>query len=266
MLVNVALVQHASGRALDLDLTLHLFRRRPDFVCFPEYWAGSAEPDSQPLLLEAQPQLDLAMQRLSSLLSCVVIGGSRLLTSGGRLLNAAPIYDSGSKVGDYAKAHPTERERARGVQPGPGPGIFSLGGVTLGVAICADSLAEGYFARYAAYGVDLLFVPNASPLRPGEPAAAKFARDQEIFVRGAREAGAFVIKVCSVGRLFGGALQGRSLVAAPWGVLHRVAPEAEDRPQVLSVTLSLAELREVRQGLGAGPPSDQRTGPTPASG
>lgn len=251
MLVNVALVQHQAGQLVNLDLSLHLLRKRPDFVCFPEYWGASSAPDSQRELLARRPHLDLSLQRLSSMLSCVVVGGSRLVDSGGSLFNATPVFDSGHKVGEYAKAHPTENERRRGVAAGPGPGVFQLGGVKLGVAICADSLAPGYFRRYADADIDLLFVPNASPHRPGESAAAKFERDQSIFVQGARDAGAYVIKVCSVGKIFGGALQGRSLVAAPWGVLHRVAPEEEDRPQVLAVTLSLLELREFKQRLRA---------------
>lgn len=252
MLVNVALVQHQAGRDLDIDLGLHLLRKRPDFVCFPEYWGAGPDPGAHAALLAAQPRLDARMQRLSSLLSCVVIGGSRLIASGGETFNAAPVFDSGRKVGEYAKVHPTENERRRGITPGPGPGTYRLGGVNVGVAICADSLASGYFKSYAAFGVDLLFVPNASPLRPGESHEEKYERDQSIFVQGARDAGAYVVKVCSVGRIFGGALQGRSLVAAPWGVLHRVEPEAETLPQVLSVTLSLSELREFRQRLPAG--------------
>jgi predicted amidohydrolase len=246
MLVNVALVQHRAGSDIGLDLKLHLLRKRPDFVCFPEYWAAGPLPDTQPALLAAQPTLDGHMQRLSKLLSCVVVGGTRLVAQGSRVFNAAPVFDSGRPLGQYAKAHPTEHERRRGIDAGPGPGVFRLGAVVIGVAICADSLQPGYFREYAAAGVDLLFVPNASPLRPGEAASEKFRRDQDIFVQGARECGAYVVKVCSVGRIFGGALQGRSLVAAPWGVLHRVAPEEEDRPQVIAVTLSLAELREFR--------------------
>lgn len=269
MLVNVALVQHSAGRDLDLDLTLHLLRKRPDFVCFPEYWAADPDPDTQARLLARQREIDQRMQRLSSLLACVVIGGSRLVASGDEIFNAAPIFDSGRVVGDYAKVHPTAGERARGVRPGPGPGIYRLGGINVGVAICADSLAPGYFRRYANFGVDLLFVPNASPLRAGESTAEKFARDQNIFVHGARESGAYVIKVCSVGSIFGVKLQGRSLVAAPWGVLHRVAPESEDRPQVLVVTLSMVELKEFRarmHPLPSPPSAAQRTGPTDLTG
>jgi len=251
VLVNVALVQHRAGSHINLDLRLHLLRKRPDFVCFPEYWHASAAPSQHDELLAAQPELDLQMQKLSLLLSCVVVGGTRLVSQADRVYNAAPIFDSGRFLGQYCKAHPTENELRQGITAGPGPGIFQLGPLTIGVAICADSLQAGYFGAYAPFGVDLLFVPNASPLRPGEPVSEKYRRDREIFVHGASEAGAYVIKVCSVGTIFGRPLQGRSLVAAPWGVLHRAAPEEEDRPQVIAVTLSISELREFRDRIAS---------------
>jgi predicted amidohydrolase len=249
MLVNVALVQHRAGESLSLDLKLHLLRKRPDFVCFPEYWGALSDASAFETLLARRLELDQQMQGLSKLLSCVVVGGTRLVKDDGCVYNSAPVFDSGRFLGDYAKAYPTANERKRGIAPGPGPGVWRLNGLTIGVAICADSLEPGYFAKYGLEGTDLLFVPNASPLRPGEPVADKLCRDADIFVQGARAAGAYVIKVCSVGAIFGGALQGRSLVAAPWDVLYRVAPEAEDRPQVIAATLSIAELREFRAQL-----------------
>jgi hypothetical protein len=50
-----------------------------------------------------------------------------------------------------------------------------------------------------------------------------------------------------VGSLFGRPLQGRSLVAAPWGLLSRVQTYDENRPRFLSVTLDVGELREFRR-------------------
>lgn len=246
MLVNVALVQHRAESGLGLDLKLHLLRKKPDFVCFPEYWDGGALPSDFAAFAARQPELDRQMQKLSQLLACVVIGGTRLVRESGRLFNAAPVFESGRLLGEYRKMHLTARERDRGIFPGTGPGVWRLGALTIGVAVCADSLEPGYFGEYGREGVDLLFVPNASPFRQGESTEEKFRRDQDIFVAGARQAGAYVIKTCSVGTLFGSALQGRSLVAAPWDVLHRVEPDAEDRPQVISVTLSVTELREFR--------------------
>lgn len=250
MLVNVALVQHPAGTDVSLDLKLHLLRKRPDFVCFPEYWGALSDSDAEESLLARRSNLDRQMQKLSQQLACVVVGGTRLVQAEGRLFNSAPVFDSGRLLGEYAKAHPTLHERRRGIEAGPGPGVWKVGSLTIGVAICADSLEPDYFRQYGLQGVDLLFVPNASPFRPGESTQDKFRRDQDIFVHGALESGAYVIKVCSVGAIFGGALQGRSLVAAPWDVLYRVTPEAEDRPQVIAVTLSISELREFRGRLG----------------
>jgi len=46
--------------------------------------------------------------------------------------------------------------------------------------------------------------------------------------------------------LWGGYLQGRSLVAAPWGILTRIPPYDENKRRILSFTLDIAELREFR--------------------
>ena len=136
---------------------------------------------------------------------------------------------------------------------GDHPGIFQVGPLRVGIAVCADCLHPDYFFRYAEGNVDLLFVPNASPWREGEAVRDKYRRDQEIFVDGAARSGAYVIKVCGTGTIYGHRLQGRSLIAAPWGVMHRVPPEEEDRAQVICATLSLQELREFRQQFQAQP-------------
>jgi predicted amidohydrolase len=150
-------------------------------------------------------------------------------------------------MGDYRKQFPTRREQERGIVPGDGPGVWTVGPVRIGVAICADCLYPETFAAYAAEQIDILFVPNASPYKPDESVQDKFGRDERIFVDGAKRAGAYLVKTCGVGTLFGGRLQGRSLVAAPWGVINRVPPEEEDRAQVITANLSLDELHEFRR-------------------
>ena len=97
-----------------------------------------------------------------------------------------------------------------------------------------------------ALDTDIVFIPTTSPLRPMETITDKFTRDKMIFVDGAREAGSFLVKCCAVGRLWGGDLQGRSLVAAPWGIITRVPPTEEARRRILSITLDITELREFR--------------------
>jgi predicted amidohydrolase len=255
MLVKVALVQHKIGDPVGLDLKLRLFRDRPDLVCFPEYWGAlAAMKGPEELAPKASAQL-ATMSRLSRELGCVVIGGTVVVRAASGLHNLAPLFDAGTRMGDYVKCHPTLRERARGIVPGALWPVWDLGFARIAVAICADCLHPETFVRMAQHKVDLLFVPNASPLRQGETPEEKFGRDESIFVAGARRAGAYVVKVCGVGSLFGGRLQGRSLVAAPWGILNRVPPSEEDRPRVVTADLSIDELREFRAHFKAYEPA-----------
>jgi omega-amidase len=251
MLVNIALVQHRVGDPVSLDLKLHLFRNQPDFVCFPEYWGATRSDKGLQDLAVRAAHLEAEMAKLSTELGCTVVGGTSVHEADGALYNTASLYHQGRLLGQYRKVHPTENELRRGIKAGERPGIWQIGGITVGIAICADCLKPDYFTLYRAGDVDLLFVPNASPHRPGESVAAKHTRDKDIFVQGAARSGAYVTKVCGTGTLFGGLLQGRSLVAAPWGILHRVPADQEDRAQVISTTLSIQELREFRARMPA---------------
>ena len=247
MLIKIALVQHRIGEPVGLDLRLHLFRKQPDFVCFPEYWGAAAPLRDQRALAQEEAFGRGVMARLSGDLSCTVIGGTVVSSgNGGRLYNEAPVSRKGLPLGSYRKMHPTARERESGIEPGDRASTFEVEGLRVGVAICADCLEAATFDRYREEAVDLIFVPNASPHRPGETVQEKHRRDQDIFVRGAVRSGAYIIKVCGVGSLFGSRLQGRSLVAAPWGIIHQVPPEEEHRAQVITVNLSTDELHEFR--------------------
>ena len=52
----------------------------------------------------------------------------------------------------------------------------------------------------------------------------------------------YIVKVCGIGRIFGKRLQGRSLVAAPWGVLTRVSPREEQSKHILNVELDMEKI------------------------
>jgi len=92
-----------------------------------------------------------------------------------------------------------------------------------------------------------VFIPTTSPYRPEDSLSQKHDRDQKYFVAGAEVAGAYVVKTCGAGSIFGHRLQGRSLIAAPWGVVNRVEPLDEDSVRILTETLDIAELREFRR-------------------
>ena len=64
-------------------------------------------------------------------------------------------------------------------------------------------------------------------------------RDREIFLRGAREAGAPIVKAGGTGRLFGRPLQGRSLVATPAEIVFRTPFDEEREPRSWIVDVPL---------------------------
>ena len=160
--------------------------------------------------------------------------------------NTSFIYKKGKNIGHYRKSFPTENEQRHKITPGEGFSLFNVDGLRISILICADALHPDSFRRLFESKPDIIFVPTTSPYKPHETIRDKFTRDQKIFVDGARRAGSYIIKCCAVGVLWGGMLQGRSLAAAPWGVLSRSAPDEENKKRILSIILDIAELREYR--------------------
>jgi predicted amidohydrolase len=99
------------------------------------------------------------------------------------------------------------------------------------------------YAQLAGLKPDIIFVPTTSPYRAEDPPEAKAERDRLYFIDGAKTAGAYVAKCCAVGSLLGGRLQGRSLIAAPWGIIERAPAERESEELILTAELDLSRLR-----------------------
>ena len=96
-------------------------------------------------------------------------------------------------------------------------------------------------------GVEVIFAPTVSPFREADTVFDKDRRDAGIYVAGAQKACAFTVKTCGVGALFGGRLQGRSGIFAPWGILKRVPPDDEHRKLILTEYLDIDEIREFKR-------------------
>lgn len=231
------------------DRLLHLLgNAAPDLCALPEYSTVRSGERSQS---ETVSHFGDDLQMLGDLareLDTVLAAGTVVEPASAGVFNTAPLFDRGLLRGVYRKVHPTEREQLNGVVPGEGYRVLAAGGVRVGTLICADVLHPDSFARLGEGKPDIVVVPTTSPLRPGEPLTEKERRDQEIFVAGARRAGAFVVKACACGSVYGGPLQGRSLIAAPWGeVLARVPPEREREELLLTADLDLDRLWEWRR-------------------
>lgn len=246
MLRKVVIVQCQVGRQLTRDENLLIFKQRPDFVILPEYF--SVNPDNRDTVRNAAAahQYLQYCRTLSDRLDTVLIAGTAITLEDERFYNTCHVYNRGHLLGVHHKCNPTKKERRYGISPGAKLDLFQLNDVRFSVLICADVLDAGNFSALRRMEPDIIFVPLTSPLRPHETVPNKFARDHSIFVLGARAAGSYIVKCCAIGRIWGGRLQGRSLIASPWGILTRIMPDEEDRPRILSFILDIAELREFR--------------------
>lgn len=246
MLRRVTVIQTACGRMLGREESLLVFRQRPDFVVLPEYY--NVDPHRRDPVHNASRAAEYLQycRTLSDRFGTVLIAGTAIEWEHDRFYNTAHIFDRGISIGRYRKVNPTLRERENGISPGEEIGVFEIDGVRFAVIICADVFQRVNFTRLAEREADIVFIPTTSPLRPMETVTDKFARDKAIFVAGARQSGGYLVKCCASGRLWDRDLQGRSLVAAPWGIITRVPPMEEDKGRILSVTLDIAELREFR--------------------
>jgi len=247
MLRKVTIVQCEVGRPLAKDENLLIFKQRPDFVILPEYFnVDPRRRDTAKNAAEAHNHLQYC-RTLSDRFEAVLIAGTAITIEDNLFYNTCHVYNRGRLQGVFHKLNPTEKEQKHGITPGREMSLFECDGVRYSTLICADVLRHDNFVRLNEFEPDIVFVPITSPLRPHESIREKFARDEKIFVEGAQASGSYVVKCCAIGRLWGGDLQGRSLVAAPWGVLTRVAPDEENRPRILSVILDIEGLREFRR-------------------
>jgi predicted amidohydrolase len=247
MLIKVIAVQSPSGKKLSQEEKLRIFKQRPDFVCLPEYCLISEDaPDFGRAALMIKENLEY-LRSLSDAFSTCLIGGSVVEGEADVLYNNSYIFHHGQQIGKYRKLNPVAGELEMGILPGDKLYTAVIDDVKIGLMICADALNPELFAAFRPEEVDLIFIPTTSPYRPQERKIEKFRRDNEIYVDGAQRALSYVIKVCGVGTLFGKRLQGRSLVASPWGVLNRVDPQAELYSCILTTVIDIDELRDFRQ-------------------
>jgi predicted amidohydrolase len=247
MLVKVAAVQSQLGKMLSLDERLMIFRQRPDFVCLPEYClVEKSDPDFSRSALKIKAHLDYFVG-LSVAFSTCLIGGSVVEADCDSLFNSSYIFNHGEYIGKYRKLNPVSGEMEKGILPGDNFFTHRIDRVKIGVLICADALNIDLFKSLANENVDIIFIPTTSRLREGELTIEKYRRDNEIFVKAAQEASSYIVKTCGVGSLFGNRLQGRTLIAAPWGVIKRVEPRSEAVSTILTVVLDIDEIRDFRQ-------------------
>ena len=232
--------QAEPGSGIGRDALGALGAISPDIIVLPEYfWVRPADGDAR----EASRHFDDDRQTLAALsfeLDAVWIGGT-LVEPGedGRLYNTALVYDGGRVALSYRKRRLMPGEAAGGIHPGSTPAVADIRGIRLGLLICADVFEPTSYADLAAHRPDVIAVPTNSPYRPEDRIEDKLERDETWFAAGARRTNAWVLKACTVGKVFGRPVQGRSLIAGPQGVLVRVPHEKELEPQLLTAQIEV---------------------------
>lgn len=164
----------------------------------------------------------------------VLLAGN--LISGGR--NLGVLYENGDLLGTQPKVHPTPLERKWGIRPGRTLRRRRTSRGTAGLLVCADVLYPATAMGLA--GTDLVLNPVVSRRRPrDETGEARRA----MYVARAFDLGSFILKAGSVAPGF----WGRSLAAAPWGVVATAGDQ--DKSGVILADLDLERLRRVRREL-----------------
>jgi predicted amidohydrolase len=178
----------------------------------------------------------------------MAVAGNLLDAGPAGLVNLGVVADGGRLVLEQPKVHPMPREAAAGVTGGPRFDAATVRGVTTGMLVCADILYPEAARVLALQGARILLNPVMSPWRPAPEDPTRAARES-LFVARAYDSGAFVLKAGGFRRpteAGAPAVAGRSLVAAPWGVLAR--HQDDFREQVLVADLDLDALARFRKG------------------
>ncbi|TAL35685.1 MAG: carbon-nitrogen hydrolase family protein [Spirochaetes bacterium] len=230
--VRIVLCQMPLGETVTHIDAAFMREYRPHFVCFPEYFFVNRRLGNHAQTPHNFHRQHTRLAGLSRCLNTIVIGGSMPEQSGELLYNTSFVYDRGRQIGFYRKQNLFFAEEGK-ITPGTEFGTFQAYGITFGVLICADVFRDESFLEMKRRGAGLVFIPTFSPHRE-ETMDDKFARDNAIFVRGARLSGAVIVKVCGVKSEYRTFLQARSLVAGEQGVIYRVRPDQEEKRMLIT--------------------------------
>jgi nitrilase len=211
----------------------------------PEYaWASmpsEARAGEDPDLPPRAEQVRAFLARESRDLGLAVAGN---VIEGGR--NVGVAYDGGRSVLEQAKLHPMPREASRGIVGVDAFGVAPVLGRTMAMVVCADVLFPEVARLAQLLDAEVLINPVLSAFEEEDP--TREAR-QALYVARAYDARAFVVKA---GGFLPRVIVGRSLVAAPWGIVARQRDEWGE--EALVADLDFAKLDAFRKHQERFPP------------
>ncbi len=218
----------------------HAARCGAQLICFPEQFATGWDPLSGKNVQDLTGSIITRLQTSAKANRIAVIGSLREAASPHPKNSAVTIGNDGRIISTYSKIHlfsPAKEDE--NFIPGINLGIFSLGPLTCGLAICYDLRFPALFRVYAQRGVQVVFVPAAWP--------ASRIRHWELFIQArAAENQMYVIGVNTTGTTPVDRYSGSSLAVDPHGTIISHANEAE---QLLFMDLDPTEIDAARSAL-----------------
>ncbi|PKL68162.1 MAG: nitrilase [Methanomicrobiales archaeon HGW-Methanomicrobiales-1] len=209
-------------------------------ICFPEQFATGWDPLSHKNVQELTGNILTRLQACAKANRIAVIGSIREASSPHPKNTTVAIGNDGSILATYSKIHlfsPAKEDEH--FIPGSDLGIFSLGPLTCGLAICYDLRFPSLFRIYAQKGVQAVFVPAAWP--------ASRILHWELFIQArAAENQIYVIGVNTTGTTPVDRYSGSSMAADPHGTIISHANDAE---QLLFIDIDPAEVAAARSAL-----------------
>ncbi|HEX3002051.1 MAG TPA: carbon-nitrogen family hydrolase, partial [Methanoregula sp.] len=190
-------------------------------ICFPEQFATGWDPHSTNHAEDQDGPIVSALREMAKENRIAILGSLRQKSAGHPKNTALVIGNNGEILATYAKIHlfsPGGEDRQ--FSPGSELGIFQLGQLTCGLAICYDLRFPELFRISARHGVQAMFVPAAWP--------ASRTKHWELFISArACENQMYVIGINTTGTNPVDTYSGSSMTADPNGTIIARANEAE---------------------------------------
>lgn len=202
-------------------LIRHAAASGASLICFPEQFATGWDPVSVRNIQDTNGSIVSGLRRYAELNHICVIGSFR---EGGlqKPRNTAIVIDQNGRIsGKYSKIHLfSPGNEQSGYEPGTSLGLFSVGPLACGIAICYDLRFPEIFRLYAGKGVQVVFVPAAWP--------AQRMEHWKLFIAArAAENQLYVVGVNTTGKTPVDSYAGSSMTADPCGTIISRAGEAE---------------------------------------
>ncbi len=192
-----------------------------DIICFPEQFATGWDPHSSENLQGPEGLIVSSLRRFAGGNNIAILGSFRESTSSGPKNTSIVIGKDGGILSSYSKIHLFSHAKENEFfVPGDEPGIFCMGSLRCGVAICYDLRFPELFRMYARKGVQAVFVPAAWP--------ESRIHHWELFIQArAAENQMYIVGINTTGTTPVDRYSGASMTADPAGAIIERAGDAE---------------------------------------